>query len=130
MKSCLFILLLTLSLGVFSRTHLIYSVGQDIPMGYDNEVIKKNFYLNIGTKQGVSKGTKLDVYRVVSRRNPYDNGKRINHKVKVGVVEVIHSEDESAIAIAKKNLFADKRTPSDDIASFMIGDHVEISIED
>jgi hypothetical protein len=130
MRLSLILLVLTLSLGVYGRTHLIYSVSQDIPMGWENEKLRKNFYLNLGENQGVKSGTILNVYRIVSRQNPYDNGKRINHRVKIGEVEVIHSEDESSIAISKKSLVSKKKTPLDSIASFMIGDHVEVRIKD
>ena len=68
-------ILLTLSILVLSpysnsRDHLIYTVAEDIPMGYENEVIKKNYYINMGVEQGIKQGTVLDVFRVISKSNP------------------------------------------------------------
>jgi hypothetical protein len=97
-------------------------------MGFDNEVTKKNYYMNIGSQQGVSEGTTLDVFRVISKSNPYDNLKRINYKVKIGEIKVLHSEDESAIGILEV-LKNDTNTPLFDLKGFMIGDYVSVNIK-
>lgn len=110
-----------------ARDHLIYSIEQEIPMGYDNEDLKKNYFVNIGINQGVDKGTKLDVYRVISKLNPYDNQKRINHKVKVGEMKVLYSTDEASIGIMSK-YNDDKESPLFELEDFMIGDLVGISV--
>lgn len=107
---------------------LIYSVEQELPMGYDNEVLKKNYYINIGSNQGVKRGTTLDVFRIVSRETPYSNKKRINHKVKIGELKVLHAETDAAIArpIIVKN---DIDTPMFEVNAFMIGDRVNIHLK-
>jgi hypothetical protein len=124
--TCITIFLFLLSLNAFARDHLIYSVAEEIPMGYENEVTKKNFYLNIGTNQGVSEGTVLDVYRVVSRSNPYENLKRVNYKIKIGEIKVLHSDDEAAIGIMTQ-LKDEQDTPLIHLKGFMIGDHVSVN---
>ena len=126
--SFLFILLLSISTVSFARDHLIYSVAEEIPMGFDNEVTKKNYYMNIGSQQGVSEGTTLDVFRVISKSNPYDNLKRINYKVKVGEIKVVHTEEEAAIGILQV-LKNDTETPLFDLNGFMIGDYVSVNIK-
>ena len=98
-KTCITFLFLLFSLNSIARDHLIYSVSEEIPMGYENEITKKNFYLNIGSNQGVKQGTILDVYRVISKSNPYENLKRVNYKVKIGEIKVLHSDDEAAIGV-------------------------------
>lgn len=107
---------------------LIYSVEQELPMGVENEVLKKNYYINIGSNQGVKKGTKLDVFRIVSRETPYSNKKRINHKVKIGELKVLHTETDAAIArpIIVNN---DIDTPMFEVNAFMIGDRVNIHLK-
>lgn len=126
--SFLFILLICISTATFARDHLIYSVAEEIPMGFDDEVTKKNYYMNIGAQQGVQEGTTLDVFRVISKSNPYDNLKRINYKVKIGEIKVVHSEDSAAIGIME-NFKDSNETPVLDLKGFMIGDYVSINIK-
>lgn len=128
-KKIIFLLFILTSFSIQAREHLIYSIEQEIPMGYDEEELKKNYFVNIGTNQGVEKGTKLDVYRIISKLNPYDDQKRINHKIKVGEMQVLYSTDEAAIAIMSK-YNDDKNTPLFELEDFMIGDHVGISVTD
>ena len=121
--------MMLMSLTTHARDHLIYSIEQEIPMGYDDESLKKNYFVNIGANQGVEKGTLLDVYRIISKLNPYDNQKRINHKVKVGEMKVLYATDEASIGIMSKYM-DDASTPLFELEDFMIGDHVGISVTD
>lgn len=123
------ILSFILTLPSFAREHLIYSIDEEIPMGYENEKPKRNYYVNIGSNQGVKAGTTLDVFRVISKSNPYDNLKRINYKVKIGELEVLHSDDHAAIGSLKK-IKVGIKDPLFEISSFMIGDYVGVSVKD
>ncbi|MBC77403.1 MAG: hypothetical protein CME64_15470 [Halobacteriovoraceae bacterium] len=120
---------LLLTTTALSREHQIYSIMEEVPMGYENEVNKKNYYVNIGQNQGVEQGTVLDVYRVISKLNPYENQKRINHRVKIGELKVLHADEEAAIGALEK-LNQGKDTPLFEIENFMIGDHVSVSVND
>ena len=113
--------------SVSAKTFLIYSVAQDLPMGTENQVIKKNFYVNMGKTQGVKKGTVLDVFRVVSVLNPYDNRKRMNHKVKIGELKVLHSNDEGAIANFHK--MEEEDMPVLELDQFIVGDLVAVNTD-
>jgi hypothetical protein len=122
----LMILLTSLhSTSVEAKSYLIYSVAQDLPMGVDEQIIKKNFYVNIGSNQGVKKGTLLDVFRIISVLDPYDNRKRINYRVKIGELKVLHANQEAAITISHKTLTED--LPVLDLDSFIVGDHVAVA---
>jgi hypothetical protein len=121
------VLSLTASMAI-AKDYVIYSISQDIPMGNKNEVIRKNFYLDMGKSQGVSKGSLLDVYRVVSILDPYENKKRFNHKIKVGELKVLHAEDGSAIGVLSK-LESPEETPLLDISNIMIGDVVTAHVK-
>jgi hypothetical protein len=112
--------------SVSANAFMIFNVSQDLPMGVEDEVIRKNFYVNLGSKQGVRKGTVLDVFRIVSVLNPYDNRRRINHKVKMGQVKVIHAGDESAITTFYK---LEKDTPVFELDQFIVGDHVAVNTD-
>lgn len=117
------------SFPAFARDHLIYSVEEEVPMGYEDEKPKKNYYVNMGSNQGVKSGTTLDVFRVISKSNPYDNLKRINYKVKIGEIKVLHSDEEAAIgSLQKIKLGVDD--PLFEIRGFMIGDSVNVSVKD
>lgn len=118
-----------LTLPSFAREHLIYSIDEEIPMGYENEKPKRNYYVNIGSNQGVKAGTTLDVFRIISKSNPYDNLKRINYKVKIGELEVLHSDDHAAIG-SLKQIKVGIKDPLFEISSFMIGDYVGVSVKD
>ena len=117
----------TASMG-FARDYIIFSIAQDLPMGFESEVNKKNYYVNIGKQQGVEQGTNLDVFRVVSRLDPYGDKKRYNFKVKIGELEVLHTEENSAIGILK-NINKDEKSPYFEINNFMIGDKVSVKVQ-
>lgn len=128
-----FSLFLTLALGlvnisVYASNYVIYSIGQDLPMGEPDEVINKNYYLNIGRKQGVESGVLLDVFRTIARVNPYENNRRYIYRVKIGEIEVIHAEDESSIG-KMYTLFEDTARPLIELESFNVGDEVEVQIK-
>lgn len=127
-KTLLLIVMFTFVFSTYARDHLIYSVVEDLPMGYENEVLRRNYYVNMGENQGVTPGTVLSVFRVISKSNPYDNKKRINYKIPIGELEVLHSEDNSAVATIKK-LHLTAKDPIFEINNFMIGDHVTVHIK-
>lgn len=113
---------------VFGREYIIYSIAQDVPMGIENEQINKNFYVNMGEKQGLSEGSVLDVYRVISRLDTYETKKRYNHRVKIGELEVLHTEENSAITGIK--LFGPRNSKTYfEVPGLMIGDHVGVKVD-
>ena len=128
LQICLFLIFtFTASMG-FARDYIIFSIAQDIPMGIENEKITKNYYVNMGEKQGLENGSVLDVYRVISILDPYQTKKRFNHRVKVGEIKVLHAEDTSAIAHPNE-LEAGKNDIHYEIPGLMIGDHVEVKVD-
>lgn len=112
----------------FAKDYVIYSINQDIPMGVKDEVIRKNFYVDMGKNQGVKKGSVLDVYRIVSVLDPYGGKKRFNHKIKIGELKVLHSEETSSIGVINKMEDADE-TPVMDVEALMIGDVVNVHVK-
>ncbi|MBC7540401.1 MAG: hypothetical protein H7281_16375 [Bacteriovorax sp.] len=111
-----------------AKDYVIYSISQDIPMGVEKEVLRKNFYIDMGKSQGVAKGSVLDVYRVVSILDPYESKKRYNHKIKIGEVKVLHAEDTSSIGILNK-IESEEETPVFEIGKLMIGDVVTAHVK-
>ena len=95
----------------------------------DSEVKpKKNFYINMGIQQGIKEGSLLDVYRVISRLDPYENKKRYNYKVKIGEVKILHVEEQSSIA-STITLNTGEAHPLFEIKNLMIGDHVDVKLK-
>ncbi len=127
------LIVLALSLLIYTpltpaRDYVIYSIMQDFPMGSPSEVLKKNFYINMGKMQGIKNGALLDVQRSISVLDPYQNKKRFEHNVKIGTLKVIHTESETAIAEINEFSLA-KAGPLLDVNSFMIGDKVSINLK-
>ena len=120
-------LVFTASMAI-AKDYVIYSISQDIPMGVEKEVLRKNFYIDMGKNQGVAKGSVLDVFRVVSVLDPYESKKRFNHKIKIGEVKVLHAEEGSSIGIVNK-LESEEETPVFEIGKLMIGDVVSAHVK-
>lgn len=127
MKVLVLLITLLMSHATFARSYVIFSMVQDLPMGLENEVIRKNYYINMGTGQGVKKDSLLDVFRIISIQNPYDSKKRVNYKVKIGKLKVLHSTDDAAIATVAE--YEKEDTPIFELPQFMIGDHVSINVD-
>ena len=127
MKLFVFLLLLCMTQVSFARSYVIFSMAQDLSMGFDNEIIRKNYYVNLGTAQGIKKDSVLDVFRIISIQNPYDNKKRVNYKVKIGELKVLHSSSDAAIAAVKS--YEKEEVPIFELNQFMIGDHVAINVD-
>lgn len=127
MKFCTLLITLLFCHPLMARSYVIFSMNQDLSMGVENEVLRKNYYINMGSGQGVKKDSIVDVFRIISVQNPYDNKKRVNYKVKIGELKVVHSTDDAAIAVVKEYLKED--TPIFELPQFMIGDHVAINVD-
>lgn len=116
------------SLNLLAKDFMIFNIAQDLPMGEKDELIRKNYYVNLGKNQGVAVGTKLNVFRNYSVFNQYDTKTRIHYKIKVGELEVIHTDEASSIA-RSLSVFDGEKTPITDLKYLMIGDNVSISVE-
>ena len=127
MKILLVLTTLLISQNLWARSYVIFSLAQDLSMGLENEVIRKNYYVNMGKGAGVKKDAILDVFRIISVQNPYDNKKRVNYKVKIGELKVIHASDDAAIATV--NEYEKEDVPVFELPQFMIGDHVSINVD-
>ncbi len=127
MKFLVLFISLTLTQSLWAKTFVIFSMNQELNMGVEEKPLRKNYFVNMGTNQGVKKDTVLDVYRIISVLNPYDNKKRVNYKVKIGELKVITSSEDAAIAFVEEYL-PKEETPIFDLEQFMVGDHVAISV--
>jgi len=124
----LFCLVSLLFLNIsFAQNYTVYGVKQELPMGEKDEVIKKNFYLSIGKEQGVYPGIVMDVFRTLFIINGANTLEKINQRVKIGELRVIHAEDKASVAI-RENFLKGKEGLAIDFNDFMIGDEVSPKI--
>lgn len=110
-----------------AQNYTVYGVVQDFPMGEKDEVIKKNFFINAGKEQGVYPGTVLDVFRTLFVINGANSLERINHRVKIGELRVIHAENQAAVAVIEKSPKLEKGLVLE-FQGFRIGDQISPKI--
>ena len=111
-----------------AKDYVIYSIAQDISMGNKDEILRKNFYVDMGQGQGVKKGSLLEVFRVISILDPYESKKRFNHRVKIGELKILHSEETSSIGVLNK-VEETEETPVFEVGKMMIGDIVTVKVK-
>ena len=128
MKTCILLAALLLSGVVWGDEFVIYAVAQEVPMQNNTPPPAKNYFVNLGTNQGIKPGTILNVERMISEIDPFKAHKRFNHQVKIGELKVIHSEDESSIATAI-NYDVTAKGLSPEYTALMIGDRVQVKLE-
>jgi hypothetical protein len=105
---------------------VIYGVHRALDLGNPGESPQKDFYVNLGSDQGVRIGASLEVLR---RTSTYDLNTQKLYKdmlYPIGKLKVIHVESNAAIARLEQFLPADK-TPILAPKAFMIGDLVQLS---
>jgi len=119
--------LLLIPLNLWAKDYVIYSVAHDLPLSNEDKPKAKNYYINMGSVQGLKKGALLDVYRHVMKTDPYETKKKFSYRIKIGELKVIHSETEAAVAILNK-LIEDEDTPIAEVEALIIGDAVEIKV--
>lgn len=124
---CLLLAFFFTSVGK-SETFRIYNIAREIPLTSEQKTRKKNFYLNFGQQQGVQTGTEVNVLRVISTTDPYDGKKRVNYKVKVAKLKVLHAQENASIATLQR-VYDGASSPYFDIPSPMIGDLVEVDVD-
>lgn len=107
-------------------TAIIYSVFKGIDLGNPNEALQKDYFINLGTNQGVRIGTVLEV----ARKSPsYDLTTEKLYKDLIfpfAQIRVIHAEKDAAIARLDK-LYPSEKTPVVTPRAVIVGDMVRIS---
>jgi hypothetical protein len=130
-RSWIFILLATLTgTGLFlprptgAADYVVYSVYKELDLGNEGERPEKDFYVNMGTTQGVRPGTILKAYRRMSTYDLMSEKLYRDVSFPIAKLKVIHAESSAAIARLEKML---PDTPAYSPRAVMVGDLVEIS---
>jgi hypothetical protein len=86
---------------------------------------RKDYYLNVGSKDGVRKGTQLLVYRKLTTTNEIEKH-QVELHVPVGKLIVVHTEPTNSIAKLME-MRTDLAAPVLDVDGVMVGDLVEVT---
>lgn len=111
--------------SAYSAENTVYSVFQSLNMGNPGEVTHRDYYVTMGSSQGVRVGSKLEVYR---RMPSYDLESQKLYKdvsFSIGELKVIHVESTAAIARLVK-LNSPESTPAMITPSVLVGDVVKL----
>lgn len=108
------------------QTAIVYSVFKGIDLGNPNDRVQKDYFVNLGTNQGIHVGTVLEVAR---KAPSYDLTTEKLYKDLIfpfAQIRVIHAEKDAAIARLEK-LYPQDKTPVLTPRSVIVGDLVRIS---
>ena len=127
MKKLIFLISLFYLNFSAAQSYSIYGIHQDFPMGEKDEVIKKNFYLTLGKNKEFTQGPLWMCLESFLLSMAQILKKRINHRVKIGELKVIHSEMRASVAVIETN-FKEEKGLVLDFKGFMLGDEVSPKI--
>ena len=101
----------------------VYQVFRAIDLGESDQQPPKDIFVNMGTSQGLKKGSVLDVYRKISSFDNLTQKLAGDHLIPVGRVKIIHVDEKTAIARVDKFVSIDQE-PGLLPQAVMIGDLV------
>ncbi len=107
-----------------SADFVIYSVYRGLDLGNPNEAPQKDYYVNIGTAQGIQPGTTLEVSRRMATYDVMSEKLYKDITFPIAHLKVIHAEANAAVARLEKMITADKMVSISPVA-VMVGDLVK-----
>jgi hypothetical protein len=110
--------------GSLAADFVVYSVYKGLDLGNPGETPQKDYYVNMGTAQGLRVGARLDVLRRVSTYDLLSEKLYKDVTFPIAKIRVIHVEDNAAVCRLDKMISADK-TPAVAARAVMIGDLVQ-----
>jgi hypothetical protein len=117
---------LTIPTAGQSSDYVVYSVYKELDLGNPGESPKKDFFVNIGSSQGVREGATLEVLRRISTYDLMTEKLYKDLLFPIARLKVIHVETNAAIARLEKMLPPDK-TPALSPRAVMVGDSVRVT---
>jgi len=104
----------------------VYEVFRSIDLGESDRQPPKEIFINMGSLQGVRKGSVLDVYRKISSFDNLTEKLAGEHMIPVGRIKVIHADEKTAIARVDRFVSLEQE-PALLPQSIMIGDLVRLA---
>ena len=105
--------------------HIVFGMKTEIPMSTTDKP-RKDYYMNIGTNQGVKQGTLLDVFRTVTTTDDLNNRSAANIMFRVAKVKVIHAEGEISVGRISE-ILPPIDVPIGAFPTVVVGDRVAVS---
>ncbi|MFZ9595427.1 MAG: hypothetical protein ACO3A2_05050 [Bdellovibrionia bacterium] len=106
----------------------VYSVSQALGLGGSAEPPAKDYYLTLGTSQGVRRGSRLRVFRHVATFDLFKDQMDRAVTFPIAVIRVVHVESETSVARLEAFL-----SPDDHVSispqAIMVGDLVRLESE-
>lgn len=115
-----------LSTTALSADAIVYSIYRGVDLGNPGEAPLKDFYVNVGSSQGVREGSVLEVLRKVPTYDLLTEKLYKDVIFPIARIRVIHVEQSAAVARLERMLPTD-RTPSITPRAIMIGDFVRMN---
>jgi hypothetical protein len=109
-----------------SAEFVVYSVYKAIDLGNPGEVPQKDFYVNMGSANGLHDGSTLEVIRKVATYDLLSEKLYKDISFPIARLKVIHVEPNASVARLEQLLPADK-TPAIANRAVMVGDAVQIT---
>ncbi len=106
-----------------SQDHVVYSIYKGVDLGNPGETNQKDFYLTLGSAQGVREGSTIEVHRKISSYDLRTEKLYKDVTFPIATLKVIHTEANASIARLDKMLPSDK-TPVITPRAVMVGDYV------
>lgn len=103
--------------------YVVYSVFKPVDLGVPGATPQKDYYVNMGSAQGLHAGSQLEVLRRVSTYDLLNEKLYQDVTFPIARLKVIHVENNAAICRLDKILPPDK-TPETNNRAVMIGDLV------
>ena len=115
---------------IFSSAHgaepMVYGVYRAMEMGEPGEVVRKDYFVNMGSKHGVRIGSKLEVFRKTPSYDLVNGQLHSDVTFPIATLKVIHVEGNTAIARLDQMKPLDK-TPAIVPLTVMSGDLVQLA---
>ena len=109
-----------------SDDYVVYSVYKALDMGNPGEIPQKDYFVNMGSAQGIKPGTVLQVLRRMSTYDLLTEKLYKDVTFPIAKLKVIHVEGSAAIARLQEMLPKDKN-PATTPNAVMVGDLVRFA---
>ena len=101
----------------------VYGTYAALPMGNPGEVEHRDFYVNIGSKEGVKVGSRIEVLRKIPTHDLLTRRLQKDMIFPIAVLKVIHVEQTAAVARLDR-IITEESAPAISPRAVMVGDLV------
>ena len=103
----------------------VFGIRNDFPMS-DGQALFRDVYVNMGTRQGIKKGSLLEASRVVTSIDELNRKSGPNISFRIARLKVIHADTEISVARVVETLPLES-TPLGSYSGVIVGDEVDVA---